>query len=131
MPSLALHQLSSDQRYRLLGRHAVEFGMIMLDSEGIILEWSHGAERLLGWSAQEAIGQPVHMIFTPEDRATDAPVTELGTALKLGRCSDVRWHLRKDGGTVFCDGTVNTILDEDGKTVLGFCKIMREGYTAR
>ncbi len=130
MPSRPLHQLSSDQRYRLLARHALEFGMIMLDSEGIILEWSHGAERLLGWSAQEAIGQPAHIIFTPEDRATDAPGTELGTALRLGRCSDVRWHLRKDGSTVFCDGTVNSILDEDGKTVLGFCKIMREGYTS-
>lgn len=129
MPSRPLHQLSSDQRYRLLARHAVEFGMIMLDSEGIILEWSHGAERLLGWSAQEAIGQPAHIIFTPEDRATDAPGTELGTALRLGRCSDVRWHLRKNGSTVFCDGTVNSILDEDGKTVLGFCKVMREGYT--
>ena len=129
MPSRPLHQLSSDQRYRLLARHALEFGMIMLDSEGIILEWSHGAERLLGWSAQEAIGQPAHIIFTPEDRATDAPGTELGTALRLGRCSDVRWHLRKDGSTVFCDGTVNSILDEDGKTVLGFCKVMREGYT--
>ena len=129
MPSRPLHQLSSDQRYRLLARHAVEFGMIMLDSEGIILEWSHGAERLLGCSAQEAIGQPAHIIFTPEDRATDAPGTELGTALRLGRCSDVRWHLRKDGSTVFCDGTVNSILDEDGKTVLGFCKVMREGYT--
>lgn len=129
MPSRPLHQLSSDQRYRLLARHAVEFGMIMLDSQGIILEWSHGAERLLGWSAQEAIGQPAHIIFTPEDRATDAPGTELGTALRLGRCSDVRWHLRKDGSTVFCDGTVNSILDEDGKTVLGFCKVMREGYT--
>jgi len=130
MPSLPLHQLSSDQRYRLLAHNAVEFGMIMLDSEGIILEWSHGAERLLGWSAQEAIGQPAHMIFTPEDRASDAPGTELGTARRLGRCSDVRWHLRKDGSTVFCDGTVNTILDEDGKTVLGFCKVMREGYSS-
>ncbi len=130
MPSLPLHQLSSDQRYRLLAHNAVEFGMIMLDSEGIILEWSPGAERLLGWTAQEAIGQPAHMIFTPEDRASDAPGTELGTARRLGRCSDVRWHLRKDGSTVFCDGTVNTILDEDGKTVLGFCKVMREGYSS-
>ena len=131
MSSLPLHQLSSEQRYRLLANHAVEFGMIMLDSEGVILEWSHGAERLLGWSAQEAVGQPAHMIFTREDRATDAPGTELGTARELGRCSDVRWHLRKDGSTVFCDGTVNTILAEDGKTVLGFCKVMREAYKAR
>lgn len=131
MPSLPLNQLSSDQRYRLLAHHAVEFGMIMLDSEGIILEWSHGAERLLGWHAQEAIGQPAHMIFTPEDRATEAPQTELGTARALGRSSDVRWHLRKDGSTVFCDGTVNRIVGDDGETVLGFCKVMREAYTVR
>jgi len=130
MSSLPLHQLSSEQRFHLMARHAVEFGMIMFDSDAIILEWSHGAERLLGWSAREAVGQPAHMIFTPEDRASDAPGTELNTALRLGRCSDVRWHLRKDGSTVFCDGTVNSILAEDGKTVLGFCKIMREGYSA-
>ncbi|WP_313178089.1 PAS domain S-box protein [Massilia sp.] len=126
-----MHQLSSDQRYRLLANHAVEHAMILLDAAGEIVEWSRGAELLLGWSAQEAIGQPASMIFTPEDRATDAPKTELGTALALGRSSDVRWHLRKDGSTVFCDGIVNAILDADGVTVIGFGKVMREAFSMR
>lgn len=126
-----MRQLSSAQRYRLLANHAVEHAMIMLDAAGTIVEWSCGAERLLGWTATEAIGQPSAMVFTPEDRAADAPRAELDTSLMLGRSADVRWHLRKDGSTVFCDGTINTILDEDGVTLLGYGKVMREAYTFR
>jgi len=122
-----MRDLTSDQRYRLLANHAVEHAMIVLDEAGTILEWSRGAERLLGWNAGEAVGQPAAMLFTPEDRANGVPAAELGTARVLGRCSDVRWHLCKDGSTVFCDGIVNKLVDDDG-ALLGFGKVMREAY---
>ena len=126
-----MHDLTSEQRYALLAQHANEHAMLVLDSQGVILEWSRGAEKLLGWTAEEAIGQSVAMIFTPEDRQAGAASAELHTALALGRSSDVRWHWRKDGSTVFCDGTVSKIFGADGTTLLGFGKIMREAYAFR
>ena len=104
--------------------------MLMVDRHGTIVEWSRGAEELLGWSADEALGQPVAMIFTPEDRETGAPRAELHTALALGHTSDVRWHQRKDGSAVFCDGTVHKIVDDDSHALLGFGKFMRKAYIA-
>jgi len=126
-----MHSFTSEQRYQLLARHAVEHAMIVMDRHGTILEWSAGAERLLGWPAAEAIGQPVALIFTEGDRSANAPAEELHIALTMGRSMDARWHMRNDGSTVFCDGVVNRIMDEEGSTVLGFGKVVREAYGLR
>ena len=130
MPS-SIYQLSSEQRYQLLVDHAVEHALIVTDEKGTITDWSAGAERLLGWPAAEAVGQPFAMIFTPEDRAANAPQAELHTAQTLGRASDVRWHLRRDGSEVFCDGMVNKLHARKGGPVLGYGKILREAYSTR
>lgn len=100
----------------------------MLDREGAIVEWSPGAEKLLGWTAGEALGKPLAMIFTDEDREAGAPKNELNTALALGDANDVRWHRRKDGSAIFCDGTVHRIVDGETQALLGFGKIMRQAY---
>jgi PAS domain S-box-containing protein len=123
-----MHSTSSEQRYQILANQALEHAMIVMDRDGVIVEWSAGAEKLLGWRADEAVGKPVAVIFTQEDRAAGAAGAELHTALALGRCADTRWHQRKDGGLVFCDGIVNKLVDEDSKRVLGFGKILREAY---
>lgn len=41
-------------------------------SDGIITTWNGGAERLFGYTAAEAISQPVSILF-PEDLQTEAP----------------------------------------------------------
>ncbi|WP_051971403.1 PAS domain S-box protein [Massilia sp. 9096] len=124
-----MHGIAPEKRFQLLANNAIEHAMIVMDADGIIVDWSTGAARLLGWSAEEAVGQPATLIYTPEDVQTDAHRNELNTAVTLGRSSDVRWHQRKDGSVVFCDGVVSKILAEDGRTLLGFGKIMREAYS--
>jgi len=128
---LFMHGLTPEKRFQLLANNAIEHAMIVMDADATIVDWSPGAEHLLGWSAEEAVGQPAALIYTPEDVQTDAHGNELNTAVTLGRSSDVRWHQRKDGSVVFCDGVVSKILDEDGQTLLGFGKIMREAYSTQ
>ena len=38
--------------------------IILLDEEGIILNWNHRAETILGWEKNEAVGQSIDSIFT-------------------------------------------------------------------
>jgi two-component system CheB/CheR fusion protein len=77
---------------------------------------------VFGYAAEEIMGQPLDVLFTPEDRAAGAPESERATALREGRAEDERWHLRKDGTRFYCSG-IMTPLQGDIK---GFAKIARD-----
>ena len=58
----------SEERYRLLVEGAPDYAMFLIDPANVITYWSSGAERVFGWSAEEAVGQNGSLVFTPEDR---------------------------------------------------------------
>src|SRR5262245_13185947 len=80
---------------------------------------------MFGYSEQEIVGQPFAVLFTPEDRESDASGRELAQARASGRADDERWHVRKDGARIYCSG-VTTLLDEAGGANGGFAKIARD-----
>ena len=45
-----------------------DYAIFQLDANGNIMSWNSGAERVLGWREQEAVGQSSAIVFTPEDR---------------------------------------------------------------
>jgi two-component system sensor histidine kinase/response regulator len=53
-----------------------------LDSTAIITGWNSRAEKLFGWSSQEAIGQHIQMIVSPRHR--ESVLSSLGGAIALG-----------------------------------------------
>ena len=115
----------SEERYRLLVESAEEYAIFMMDREGCITTWSAGAARILGYSKEEAVGQPGAIIFTEEDRAANVPAQEMGTAKQEGRASDERWHVRKDGERFWGSG-IMTSLYRPGGELRGFAKVMRD-----
>ena len=112
-----------EERLRLLIDSAVDYAIFTMTSEGIIDSWNAGGQRMFGFSADEIIGKPSALLFTPEDRAANVPAEELGRAARVGRAEDERYHLRKDGSRFYCSG-VTTRLGDD--PVLGFAKIARD-----
>jgi len=104
----------SEERFRLLVEGARDYAMFLLDPMNIITFWSAGAERVFGWTQAEAVGQPGHLIFTPEDRAKGEVEKEIKTALAEGRATDRRFHLRKDGSRFWADGVLMSIDDQPG-----------------
>tara|TARA_R110002124_G_scaffold144122_15_gene309064 strand:+ start:14197 stop:15948 length:1752 start_codon:yes stop_codon:yes gene_type:complete len=103
---------------------ATDYAIITTDLRGTVTFWSKGAERILGWSAEEALGQPADMIFTPEDRRAGTPQVEMTNALSKGRAMDQRWHLRRDGAKFWASGELLPLRDENA--VAGFVKILRD-----
>ncbi|MGY4536002.1 PAS domain S-box-containing protein [Mucilaginibacter sp. UYNi724] len=101
-----------------------DYAVITTDKNGDINSWNSGAQRVLGYTEQEAIGKCADIFFTPEDVAIGAPGFELSTALKDGRAIDERYHMRKDGSRFWGSGLVFPLQDEDSKH-RGFTKIMR------
>ena len=119
----------SEERYRLLVENAVDYAMFTLDTDGRVLSWNTGAERVFGYRENEALGQPSSFVFVPEDVEAGAPKEELETAVRDGRAVDERWHLRKDGSRFFASGLVELMRDDSGN-LIGFAKIARD-VTAR
>ncbi len=104
---------------------ATDFAILATDRDGLVTEWNTGAERILGWSSQEMLGQPVDRFFTPEDRARDLPAIEMRRALEAGRAADERLHVRRDGSRFWASGEMMPLRDAGGAH-LGFIKILRD-----
>ena len=122
--------LAPEVLYRSVFESAVDFAMIVTDLEGQVTAWNVGAERVLGWSRSEMIGEPTDQLFTPEDRADRRPAAEMRLALTDGRAADERWHLRKDGSPFWARGEMIPLRDALGGHI-GFLKIVRDRTGAR
>lgn len=118
------------ERFRLLVEGAKDYAMFLLDPENTITFWSAGAERVFGWTQEEAIGQSGAMIFTPEDRRKGEVEKEMDGALTDGRALDRRFHLRKDGSRFWTDGVLMRI-DDDSEKLRGFAKVARDATDQR
>ena len=122
---------ASDERFRLLMEGAKDYAMFLIEPNNVISYWSEGAQRVFGWSAEEAIGKRGELIFTPEDRAAGRVQKEMAIALQKGSASDCRWHLRKDGSRIWVDGVMRRLDGEGRQKVRGFAKIARDATEQR
>jgi len=115
----------SEERLRLIIENAVEYAIFSLDLERRVTTWNAGAQRLLGYSAEEIVGFAWDVIFTPEDRTARAPERAARMAREEGRATDDRVHLRKDGSHFQATGTLMLMRNEAGEAV-GFVTVLRE-----
>jgi PAS domain S-box-containing protein len=111
--------------YRLQVRGIRDYGMFLTDVRGTILTWNKGVEELLGYSEEEFIGKDASVIFTPEDRAADVPLTEMQRACDEGQAANIRWHQRKDGTRLYTHGTLQALRTEEG-ALIGYAKVISD-----
>ena len=113
----------AEERFRLLVASVQEYAILMLDTEGHVISWNSGAERIKGYKAHEIIGQHFSRFYPPEDK--DKPARELEIATKTGRYEEEGWRVRKDGSRFWASVAVCAMRDEDGM-LKGFAKITRD-----
>src|SRR5205807_5107288 len=63
----------SEERLGLLIEGVQDYALFLMDPSGHVSGWNTGAQRLLGYEAEEIIGQPFSQFFTPEDRQSGTP----------------------------------------------------------
>jgi PAS domain S-box-containing protein len=115
----------SEARFRHLVEGVQDYAIFALDREGTIRSWNHGAERILGYPAEEAIGRTVDTFHTEEERVRDHAAEILRQARLHGRYEEEGWRIRKDGGRVWVRSTL-TLLTDDAGEPLGYTKIIRD-----
>jgi PAS domain S-box-containing protein len=125
--TLKLIMFSEQERFQQLMEKVTNFAIIFKNAEGIIEEWNIGAERLFGYSREEAVGQSIEIIYTPEDRAENVPAREMRTAAQRNGenvAEDERWHIRKDGTLFYASGLLHALYQEGVLTC--YVKIIRD-----
>ncbi len=101
-----------------------EDAILRKNLDGVIETWNGGAERLYGYSAEDAIGKDVRFLCSPEGvRDVDRFLAAIGRGERLEHVETMR--VRKDGTPIDVSITISPILDAQG-TVVGASAIARD-----
>ncbi|WP_050420981.1 PAS domain S-box protein [Bradyrhizobium tropiciagri] len=98
--------------------------IISKNLDGIITSWNKAAERIFGYAATEAIGQPITLLI-PEDRLSEE--REILTRIRRGERIDhfETVRRRRDGSSIVVSLTVSPVKDAHGN-IVGASKIARD-----
>lgn len=113
------------EQFQLFVDAVVDYAIIMLDPEGRISTWNRGAERMLGYTADEVLGKHVSILFTEQDRRRGHPEEELRIAAEQGRYEEEGSRVRKDGSVFPALVTITPVRDENDR-LLGFAKVTQD-----
>jgi PAS domain S-box-containing protein len=118
--SLPLHHVMELQR--LMTEEIREVALFFMNTEGVITVWNRGAEEMKGYTASEAIGQHLSLLYTDEDRARGWPEHNLGEAAKHGFFREESWRRRKDGSLFWANISLTALRSHEG-VLVGYSKI--------
>src|ERR1051325_7955759 len=115
----------NEELFRLLVDGVRDYALYMLDAEGRIATWNSGAQRITGYTAEEAVGKSAALFLPPEDPAAGKWQRVLETAARAGRYEEQGWRQRKDGTRYWASLVLTAIRDPSGR-LLGFAKVSHD-----
>jgi PAS domain S-box-containing protein len=124
------HEITRSSRDRQIAQRLASIvetsddAIVIKNLDGIILSWNDGAERLFGYTADEAIGKPISMLI-PEDRLDEEPdiIRRIRAGERIDHYETIR--RRKDGSSVEISLSVSPLRD-GADTIIGASKIARD-----
>ena len=114
-----------EEHFREFVEAVQDYAIFMLDTEGRIVSWSAGAERIKGYARGEILGSHFSRFYPPEDVESGKPQRLLDLARKFGRTEDEGWRLRNDGTRFWAHVIITAIRDEAG-ALIGYGKVTRD-----
>jgi PAS domain S-box-containing protein len=107
---------------RLMIEEVKEAAVFFLDVNGIIESWNSAAEEMKGFTAEDAIGKHLSLLYTDEDKALGWAEHNLQQAKKNGFFREERWRQRKNGSLFWARVLLTALRNHSGEHV-GFSKI--------
>src|SRR5690606_24615900 len=113
------------QQFRLLVESVVDYAIFMLDRNGYVVSWNKGAERIKGYTAEEAVWQHFSIFYPEGERAAGKPAKVLEATRIAGRFEEEGWRVRKDGTHFWASVDLPPLYGADGNLV-GYAKVTRD-----
>jgi PAS domain S-box-containing protein len=115
----------SEERFRLLIENVRDYAIFLLDTEGRVLTWNPGAERIKGYKPHDIIGRHFSTFYPADAIDRQWPQFELKMAAQNGRFEDENWRVKKDGSLFWANVVITALRDANGQ-LTGFAKITRD-----
>jgi len=115
----------TEEGFRLMVESVTDAAIVMLNSEGCVVSWNTGAQRIKGYSAEEIVGKHFSLFYPAADVAHGTPQRDLDAAAAQGRFEVEGWRLRKDG-SLFWANVVFTAIRDPAGNARGFAKLTRD-----
>jgi PAS domain S-box-containing protein len=115
-----------EQRLRWLAAivESSDDAIVSKNLDGVITSWNRGAERVFGYTAEEAVGQHITIVI-PQDRQSEerAILTRIRRGERIDHFETVRQN--KHGSLIVISLTVSPVKNAEGK-IVGASKIARD-----
>ncbi|MGD0134202.1 MAG: sigma 54-interacting transcriptional regulator [Bryobacteraceae bacterium] len=102
-----------------------DFALFLLDLDGLVVTWYSGAERIYGYSGDEAIGQKVAFLNPIEDTFSNRLEEELERSKGEGHFGNECWQVKK-GGVRFWASVMTVALRNEYGDLQGFARVVRD-----
>lgn len=115
----------SEEKYHKMISEIADYSIILLGTDGKILDWNKGAEKLNGYTSEEIIGRNFRRFYPKEEKDAKVPEKMLEEATQNGHISHESWRVKKDGSRFWASITITCLKGHDG-SLMGFTKVTRD-----
>ncbi|MCD2180647.1 bifunctional diguanylate cyclase/phosphodiesterase [Rhizobium sp. GN54] len=115
----------STRLFAVLVQGVSDYAIYMLDPDGIVANWNVGAERNMGYGADEIVGRHFSRFYSEEHQAAGVPQQSLQVAFEQGKHEAEGWRHRKDGTRFWAHVIIDPICDADG-ALIGYATITKD-----
>jgi PAS domain S-box-containing protein len=116
---------AEEEPLRMLIDAIEDYAIMMLDSQGCVVNWNRGAERLSGYTAEEMVGRHFSRLYPADDISVAKPGRDLMEAGDKGRLEEEGWRVRKVGSRFYAHIVITAIRDGKGN-LRGYAHVSRD-----
>lgn len=113
------------QELNLLIDGAQGYAIYLLDAEGKVSIWNHGAHRLIGWPSDEVMGQDAAIFYPADAIAAGKPAADLAHAAREGRFVTEEWLVHKNGAEFLAEVSITALHNPDD-SLRGFATVVSD-----
>jgi PAS domain S-box-containing protein len=117
--------VESEEQLRLTMESVVGYAIVMLDPDGRVKTWNAGAERILGYTRDQAHEHALASFYPPDQVQQGEPAADLDRAVRHGSHAVEGWRVRRDGSAFWATTVLNVIVAPDGE-IRGYSMVLRD-----